>query len=190
MLASLTDRLIATVITIGSLLFPFIDGLDPAFKDVAINLVDNSLTLSMNLTNCYSDEFDRILTSGQPVTVHFLAELYDNRTRQVVLQRNFYHTARYNPLNKQFEIYRSERDEQRICETLDDAHVWFGALYRVKLITPENLERNRDYFFRISAYLEPITFIGEKSRFDLMLYWNNKKPKIDTETFNSAIFYR
>lgn len=190
MIETLTDRLIATIITIGSLLFPFIDGPDPAFTDVSVNLIDNSLALSLNLTNCYSDEFDRILTSGQPVTIRFLAELYDDRTRQVVLKRDFEHTIRYNPLNKQFAIYLSERDERRICETLDDAHACFGTLYRVKLLSPENLERDRDYFFRISAALDPITFIGEKSPFDLMLYWNNKKPKIDTETFNSAIFYR
>lgn len=123
------------------------------------------------------------------MTIRFLAELYDNRTRQVVLKRDFYHTIRFNPLNKQFAIYLSEKDERRICETLDDAHASFGTLYRVKLLSPENLERERNYFFRISAALEPITFIGEKSRFDLMLYWNNKKPKIDTDNFNSTIFY-
>ncbi|MBN2601649.1 MAG: hypothetical protein JXR87_06625, partial [Candidatus Marinimicrobia bacterium] len=68
-------------------------------------------------------------------------------------------------------------------------HLKFSTLNNIELLKSGDLEKEHDYFIRLSAYLEPITFIGDNSKLDLMLYWNNKKPVINTESFNLSIFY-
>ncbi|MDO9548940.1 MAG: DUF4390 domain-containing protein [Candidatus Marinimicrobia bacterium] len=189
MFGTITDRLIATIISVGSLFFPFIDGIEPAFNDVWLSIVENSLVLSMQLENCYTAELDKILMSGQPVTLRFRAELFDKAQKQPVLTKQFYHTLRYNPLEKQYRLYSSEKDNNDYYSTLQLVHLNFSSLSGVKLLKPGDLEKEHDYFIRLTAHLDPITFIGEKSDFDLMLYWNNKKPAVNTETFNISLFY-
>jgi len=189
MFGTITDRLIATIISVGSMFFPFIDGIEPVFNDVRISIVENALVLSMHLENCYTEELDKILMSGQAVTLRFQAELFDRDQKQPLLTKQFYQTLRYNPLEKHYRLYSSEKDDSDTYGTLPQVHMNFSALNNIKLLKSGDLEKGRDYFIRLMAYLDPVTFIGEKSNLDLMLYWNNKKPVVNTETFNLSIFY-
>ena len=189
MFGTITDRLIATIISVGSLFFPFIDGIEPVFSDVRIGIVENALVLSMCLENCYTEELDKILMSGQAVTLRFQAELFDHNQKLPVLTKQFHQTLRYNPLEKYYLLYFSEKDNSTIYYELQHVHLQFSTLNNIELLKSGDLEKGHDYFIRLTAYLDPITFIGEKSDLDLMLYWNNKKPVINTESFNLSIFY-
>jgi len=189
MFGTITDRLIATIISIGSLFFPFIDGIEPVFNDVRISIIENTLVLSMHLENCYTEELDKILMSGQVVTLRFQAELYDRIQTQPILIRQFYQTLRYNPLEKQYWLYSSEKDNSDTFSTLQQVHRNFSTLNNIYLLKAGDLEKGKNYFIRLTAYLDPITFISQKSNLDLMLYWNNKKPIVNTESFNLSIFY-
>jgi len=189
MFGTLTDRIISSVIAVGSLIFPFISGIDPLFTNVNLNRSENALVLSMYLDNCYTEELDNILMSGQTITLRFQAELYEKNRPNVILSRQFYHTLRYNPLEKKYTIYYSENERAEICNTLRQAHKYFSVVRRVEIIRPDDLVKNHTYYLQLSAYLEPVTFIGQKTDFNLMLYWNNKKPTIRTEEFDISIFY-
>jgi len=170
MFGTITDRLIATIISVGSLFFPFIDGIEPVFNNVRLNILENSLVLSLRLEDCYTKELDKILMSGQPVTLRFQAELFDKVKKQPVMNKQFYHTLRYNPLEKLYGLYSSEKDGSDTYGTLQLVHTNFNTIKGVKLFNARDLEKGHDYFIRLTAHLAPITFIGEESGLDLMLY--------------------
>ena len=189
MFGTITDRLIATIISVGSAFFPFIDGIEPAFSDVRLSVIENSLVLSLRLEDCYTEELDKILMSGQPATLRFQAELFDKGKKQPVLNKQFFHTLRYNPLEKLYSLYFSEKNGSETYGTLHLVHTNFSAVNEVKLFNAHDLEKGHDYFIRLTAQLAPVSFIGKDSALDLMLYWNNKKPVVNTETFDISLFY-
>lgn len=189
MFGTFTDRIIASIITIGSLFFPFIDGIEPVFTNVNLVRGESALVLSMYLENCYTDDLDKILMSGQPVTLQFSADLYDKAQTRPIMSKQFHHRLRYNPLEKRYQMYLSETGATEYFTTIQDVHKNFSAIDGLKIVTPSDIEKNHRYFIRLSAHLEPITFIGQDSDLDLMLFWNNKRPVVSTEVFDISIFY-
>jgi hypothetical protein len=190
MFETIADRLITTIISIGSLVFPFIESIEPIFTDVQFKVVGNSLYLSTTLENCYTEELDKVISSGQPVVVRFEAELFNDKVKKPVLKQEFFRSVRYNLLDKQYEVYLSEKDTRLLLQDIDRVHQNLTTLKEVKIIDSSNLKGGQQYYIRLTAALDNITFVGGESELDLMLFWNNRRPAINTSRFNSTIFIR
>ncbi len=188
MFNALTDRLIATIISIGSLFFPFLESIEPNFSNIQFNTVGSAVVLSMHLDNCYTDQLNQVISSGKTVKIFFQSELFRTKAKNPDHTQNFYHTVRYNLLENQYEVYFSETDRRRLFSDISLVHKYFTSVSNYQVLKSEDLKSGQDYYIRLTAYLENITFIGEDSDLDLMLFWNNKKPSVDTEVFNSSIF--
>jgi len=188
MFDTIADRLITTIISIGSLIFPFIESIEPTFTEVQFKVVGNSLYLSATLENCYTTELDKVITSGQSVMVRFEAELFSEKTKKPVLKQEFFRSVRYNLLDKRYEIYLSEKESRLFVKDIDQVHQNLVTLKDVKIIDSSNLRHGQQYYIRLSALLENITFIGGGSELDLMLFWNNHRPIVNTSSFNTTIF--
>jgi len=188
MFDTIADRLITTIISIGSLIFPFIESIEPIFTEVQFEVVGNSLYLSATLENCYTDELDKVISSGQSVIVRFEAELFSEKAKKPVLKQEFFRSVRYNLLDKQYEAYLSEKGSHLFLKDIEMVHQNLVTLKDVKIIDSSDLKRGQQYYIRLTAWLENVTFIGGESELDLMLFWNNHRPIVNTNSFNSTIF--
>ena len=188
MFDTIADRLITTIISIGSLIFPFIESIEPIFTNVQFEVVGNSLYLSATLENCYTEELDKVISSGQSVIVRFVAELFTEKDKKPVLEQEFFRSVRYNLLDKQYEIYLSEKESRLFLKDIAQVHQNLVTLKDVKIINSSNLKRGQQYYIRLTALLDNITFIGGESELDLMLFWNNHRPVVNTSSFNLTIF--
>jgi hypothetical protein len=188
MFSALTDRLIASIISIGTALFPFMESIEPNISGVRFNTEGNAVVLSLYIDNCYTEQLNQVISSGQTVTLHYQLELYQKTAKKPVRTMHFFHRVRYNLLENHYEMYCSETDQRRFLPDLLQVHKNFTAVARIPVLKAGDLTIGQDYFFRLSAYLENIAFVGEEPDLDLMFFWNNKRPSIDTETFNSSIF--
>lgn len=188
MFDTIADRLITTIISIGSLIFPFIESIEPIFTDVQFKVVGNALYLSATLENCYTEELDKVISSGQPVIVRFEAELFNEKAKKPVLNNKFFRSVRYNLLDKQYEVYLSEKEMRLLLGDINLVHQHLATLRDVKIFDSSNLKRGQQYYIRLTGLLENITFIGGESELDLMLFWNNHRPVVNTSSFNSTIF--
>jgi hypothetical protein len=84
----------------------------------------------------------------------------------------------------------SEKDTRLLLQDIDRVHQNLTTLKEVKIIDSSNLKGGQQYYIRLTAALDNITFVGGESELDLMLFWNNRRPAINTSRFNSTIFIR
>lgn len=190
MFDTLAERLIATIISVGSLVFPFIESIEPTFTEARIAVIGNRLCLSTQLENWHTPELDRVISSGQAIRLAFQIEVYRKDDKQPLLQQEFRHTARFNLIDKNYEISFSELEEKRTAPSLEHLHTIFARLEEVKILEAANLKKGVQYYLRVTAKLEKIAFLDKGSDFDLMLFWNSQKPTVISDYFDLNIFLR
>ncbi len=188
MFESILDKLISSVIAIGSLIFPFVSGTDAVFENVDFFIDENKMYFSGQLANCYTKEFDEILKSGQGVKLNFKIELFSEKGTEPKLKQNFYHKLRYNLIDKKFVLYISEKETSLQLRTINDVHLEFARIDRHQILNTSNLKEGKKYYVRITAYMDKITFYELSENFDLMLYWNNNQPVTESNLFDLSLF--
>jgi len=95
---------------------------------------------------------------------------------------------KYSLIDEKFNISCTEWDEKYETLSILDAHKKFSAISEYNVTGSDQIKRDKNYYIQITADLEPIMFLGNKDKLDLMLFWNKKKPVIRSKTFNSSIF--
>ena len=188
MVESFIEHLISSVIAVGSLLFPFITGTNASFDDVNFYVNGNSMYFSGQLINCYTTEFDEILKSGQTITLNFKFELYKQNGKKPVFSHNIYRTLKYDLVDESFTLFLSENRLSLYLNSVEGMHEEFTKIRNYKVLNSVKIREGQRYFIRISAYLEKITFYDISEKFDLMLYWNNSVPVIESKMFDSSLF--
>jgi hypothetical protein len=188
MFDKIAEQLIAIVISIGSLIFPSIKGTQPVFNELQLVVTANMLYLSTELQDCYTPEFDKVLSSGQAVTLYFQFEIYLEKSERPIIKRDFSHIVRYNPLDRQFELYCSESNTYHYFNSLEQVHANFTRLQQVPLLEAVNLEAGRSYYLRAEAYLADIRLLGEGVELNMMLFWDEKRPVARSGLFDLSFF--
>ena len=188
MFSTLTDRLIASIISIGSLLFPFMENIEPTFRDIKFNTSGNVVVLSLYLDNWYTEQLNQVISSGQTIKLFYQLDLLQESGKKPVQTKRFYHTVRYSLLDNRYEILTSETGRLQYFPDISEVHSHFTTVTNFPVLKSGDLESGKDYYFRLTAYLENIAFIGDDSDFNLMFFWNDKNPSVNTEVFNSTIF--
>ena len=182
------ENLVSTIVAVGSLFFPFIQGVEPAFSDVRIEVSSGKMYLSTQVINCYTEELDKVLASGQEIRLNFRIEVFPEKSSKAVLRKTFYHSVKHNLLDANFDVFFSEEDVHRQFNDITSVHAGFTNVDRVKIVEADNLLPGKRYFIRISAELDDITFLGTQDDLDLMLFRNNTEPTIRTELFDLSRF--
>ncbi len=182
------EGLISSVIFLGSLFFPFIQGVEPDFADLQLAVQRTQLYLNTRIVNCYSEDLDKVLMSGQEIRLHFRLEARTERGNKTVLSRTFFHSMKYNIIDQVFSVYLSERDVEQQYRDIGAVHGAFTRVEELAVLRAADLEAGRSYVLEISAYLDPVTFVGSQDKIDLMLFWNNQKPVLRSQPFTDSIF--
>jgi len=182
MFQSIVERLAATAIAVGSVFFPTVDGTNAVFENPEINVNGGQVVISATLNNCFTEELDRIIQSGNPVRFYFRVSLMDGDD-QVIRFMDFHHQVRYNLVDQYYQVYYSEREQSLNLSTIEDAHNYMSAINEYRVIDENALEVGAEYSIEIRAYMLNMNLPGAQDEIDMMGYWNNTEPVIKTSAF-------
>ncbi|MFQ6678434.1 MAG: DUF4390 domain-containing protein [Fidelibacterota bacterium] len=184
---SLFQKTINTVVAVGSLFYSTIDGVRADFTHLDVDVYQNTVIVSTQLINCYSDGLDQIFKSGERVIFHYKLELLSDDNHQPIYRKNFNHSIRYSLLEKTYDIYKSEIETIQLGLDLDEAKSELSLIYNVPTIDVTELNSNTNYYFRITAWMESIRIQGMDKTLNLMFYWSGIRPEKISPKFQDMI---
>jgi len=192
MLETWVQKLASTAIAVGSMFFTSITGTNATFQNPAIDIEGSQIVVSADLHDCFTEELDRILQSGKPVRFNYRVEIFqklDGNAKEdtVVLAKEFYHQVRYNLVDNFYRIYISENGETEDVLSIGEVHTKLSTITNYKVIEADQLESDKKYYIRLTAFLHKIQLPGMKEELDLMSYWNDTAPFLVTQTFDRSM---
>ncbi len=188
MFNALYQKIIISVLSLGTALFTNIAGVRPEFANGLIEQAGTRLVCSAELTNCWTPEFDQILRSGQIIIIHYRVELFAEGALLPQENKSFNHELRYNVLDETFTVRKIETGEVITSRNLDDAKAVLTHIKRFEFTESKNLKPATMYYLRVSAGLNHITLPGMPDEINLMNYWKNARPLYLSEPFSKTDF--
>lgn len=178
----------ATIISVGSLFYSAILGVNAEFDELLLKSRGDRLVLSTQLTNCFSDDLDRIFSSGKEVKINFIVQVLDKVKDKLAQETAFYHSIRFSLIEKVYTVHLSEIEEDRYGLTLEEAKNLIVEIEEYFVIS-ENLLQDRGlYEVKITASMGKIFLPGMDEKTNLMFYWNSLKPTVSSDSFTINIF--
>ncbi len=183
MFQSIVEKLAATAIAVGSVFFTTVDGTNAVFENPEIHTNGGKVVISATLSNCFTEELDRIFQSGRPVRFYFRVTLHRSGSGQVVRFNDFHHQVRYDLVDQYYQIYLSEKEQTVNAVSLEEVHRYMTTIQEYQVIDESALENDQQYYVEIRAYMLKIRLPGVKDEINMMSYWNKTEPTIRTELF-------
>ncbi len=187
MLSALSQKITSLIIAAGSLFFSSVTGINPGFSDVKIVVEDDQIVCSASLTNCYSEELDKIFLSGQNIKINFTIQTFEQGKKKPIYEKKFYHKIKYDLVDEYFEVYRLEKDDNLIIYSLQEAKDKLARIENVETVNLDLLKFGKKYYIKLIATMQPIFFDAIKKNIDLMIYWNYKKATFSSELFEKSV---
>ncbi|MFQ6604930.1 MAG: DUF4390 domain-containing protein [Fidelibacterota bacterium] len=183
LLTSLYKQIITTVITVGSLFYSTINGVRATLDPIQLETDGNQVLVSTQLVNCYSDDFDEILSSGKRIYFHLNVKLYETGVRQPVWEDEFFNAISYSHLDRIYEVYHSHTKEFLSNLTFDQAKRQLASFSAIPIISMGELDPEKEYYLKITARLDKIYLEGMDEPINLMFYWSGIPPEITSQPF-------
>lgn len=173
MFDTISKSITTLVVAVGALLNT---NLSPVFHEVKLDYTNDKFICSAKLDDCFNEDLDKILSSGQEVKVDYVLQVLTEE-KEVIAQKNFYHEMSYDLIDGRFIIFLSEKEKYKFYESLEEVKSVFTTLESI--IVTEKLPdlKNGFFYFKIVATLRPIYMESIEKHFDLIKYWNNKPAK-------------
>jgi len=187
MFEAIAQRITSTAIALGSMVFASVAGTNATFDAPDITVSGSKIVISTQLTECFTEELDKIFQSGQPIRIYFRVSLHEQQSDNPVLVKDFYHQVRYSLVDKYYEVYLSEKDASTTAISIGEVHRNLASVNQYGVIEADYLEPGTHYYIRITAYMQKIQLPGMEDEIDLMNYWNGKEPELRTEPFEKSM---
>ncbi len=189
----IANKIISGIIAVGSLFYSTITGVNPAFTEIKLHPSVQSLFVSAQLNDCFSSDFDEILTSGQIVTIKFELGVYRINKQKLnpykkVLECKFHHDFKYHLIDKYFSVTHSETNNEKLFSSVEDAKEYLSFIPRVFAVNLKDIQSNKRYFIKLKASMKSISLPAINEEIITMLYWNSIHPEITTPIFTEEIF--
>jgi hypothetical protein len=184
----LTKKIITTIISVGSLFYSTIPGVNARLSDIQLTARGEQLLISARLENCFSAGLDQIFRSGKEIKIHFRAELVNARNNKTVLDTTFYHSIRYSVLDDVFDVFYSESDLVYPNLYLDQAKALLTEIKAFGITTTDHISPDNFYLIRLEAWLDKMKFQGMEEPLNLMFYWNSIRPSSRSTFFDLNLF--
>ncbi|MCF7796911.1 MAG: DUF4390 domain-containing protein [Lentisphaeria bacterium] len=182
------NKIITTLLSLGTALFTNIQGVDAEFTNGLIEQDGQIIVASAELINCWTPELDRILRSGHPVKITYRLELFARENLRALTSQSIAHELRYSTLDDIFTIYRSETNQEVTVRSIENAKLVLAQLKRVGIINVDELVDDKTYYLTVSAALNRISLPGMDEELNLMAYWKGIRPDYRSEFFTKADF--
>jgi len=186
--AAFSKKVISTVIAVGSMFYSTIDGVTPTMSITDFHFRNEYLYVSTVLENCYTDELNQILASGNEIPINFNVELFEENAKTADTTFTYNHILRYSPLDKDFSVYLSEENRFIHSLSFDQAKSIFTNFNQRSIISSKVLPDNRRYYIKLTAWLDRIHLQGMEDELNLIYYWNSIKPTDSSPLFTRAHF--
>ncbi len=188
MFEGFTKSVITGIITVGSMFYSTISGVNAEFSGIDVFARGETIYVSAQLENCFSEDLDEIFHTGQPIRIHYKIQLFFEDSDLPFYQQSLFRELTYDVLDRDYSIRHSEAEELLDCETLDTAKILMSSVQGYALLSKDLLNRNEQYYIKITAYMDKIYMPEMDQELNLMFYWNSIKPEISTDIFTAEIF--
>jgi hypothetical protein len=186
--AAFSKKVISTIIAVGSMFYSTIDGVTPKMSITDIFFRNENLFVSTVIENCFTEELDQILASGNEIPINFDIELYKENAKLPDTTFSFHHTLHFSPLDKDFSVYLSEQNRYIHSLNFEEAKSLFTNFNQQSIISSDDLSDEINYFIKITAWLDKINMQGLEEELNLIYYWNSIKPNSNTPLFSKSNF--
>ena len=186
--AAFSKKVISAMIAFGSMFYSTIDGVTPKIEPINISFKNDAAYISTNLTNCYTEEFDQILQSGNEIPIYFLIELFENDKIKPDTSFTFRHSIRYSPIDYDFIVRIENRDKNYSSLNFGQAKTLFPQVNKLRIISSNQIAGGNKYYFKITAWLDKVKLEGMEEELNLLYYWNSIKPTSKSPVFTKRDF--
>ncbi len=186
--AAFSKKVISTIIAVGSMFYSTIDGVIPEMTLNEIAFESDYCIVSTVITNCYTAELDQILASGNEIPIHFDIELYKTDEREPDSTFSFFHLLKFSPLENNYKIFLSEKNEVINGLSLQQAKTLFTSIIDHRILSSKDVESDTEYYLIITAWLDKIQLQGMEEELNLIYYWNSIKPSTISPSFTKSDF--
>lgn len=186
--AAFSKKVISSIIAVGSMFYSTIDGVTPTMAISDLQFRNEYLIVSTIIENCFTEELEQILASGNEIPVHFSIELFEENAKEPDSTITFYHALRFSPIDKDFSVYLSENNRIINALTINEAKSTLTGILNFRAISSKDLPDQRKYYLRISAWLDKIKLQGMEEELNLIYYWNSIKPHSTSPLFSKSDF--
>ncbi|NQV36906.1 MAG: DUF4390 domain-containing protein [Candidatus Marinimicrobia bacterium] len=183
LLSGLFKQVVTTVITVGSMFYSTIDGVNATFSDVEVHTDGKQLFISTQLESCFTDDFDRILNSGKRIYFHYKVELYDQNKSIPIFSEEYFNAISFSHLDNIYEVYQSHEESFTSDLTLPRAKTLLASLQNVSLLSLDYLNSGTIYTVKVSSWLDKIKLEGMEEPINLMFYWSSLRPETQSNPF-------
>lgn len=187
-LAAFSKKVISAIIAVGSMFYSTINGVTPNLIITDMQFRNDYVVISSEITNCYTEELDQILATGNEILLHFIMELYRENAKEPDSTYSFFHALQFSPIEKNYNIYLSERNEYIYSLNREEAKTLFTNIFEQRFLSSGDLLTNRRYYIKITAWLDKIRLKGMEEELNLIYYWNSIKPNNVTPLFTKSNF--
>jgi len=184
----LSKKVVATVIAIGSMFYSTISGVVAEFDELYLGTRGDQLVISTRILNGFSEDLDRIFSSGMEIQIHFLVEVLDATNEEIVHDTTFYHSVKFSLVDHIYEVFYSNNGDRLEGLSLEEAKERLVEISEKGVVLSSQLAFNVQYLLRLTAYMEKIRLPGMEEDLNLMFYWSSLKPAVTSEPFTKDIF--
>ncbi|MBC8477957.1 MAG: DUF4390 domain-containing protein [Candidatus Delongbacteria bacterium] len=188
MFEALSQTLAAWVIAAGSVFVSPESSTEVDFSQPTLTLEENRIVLSVELVDWHTEEMDRILESGQTLTIHFDLDVYQEREQAPYNSYSFDHAITMDLIDQTYHINCSEQELEYQTTTLNEMRNHAGSLRSFNLLDLNELQGDTSFVFELRAHLENIDLPGLMNDFDMMRYWRGKIPRLESPSFKRSDF--
>jgi len=185
-----SKMIITSVISVGSLFYSTITGVNASFSELKLSTKGDRIIITSRLENCYSPEFDQILSSGLEIKIHFLAKLIDMENKNNTRDTTFYHSLKYSVLDDDYEVFTSENQKYFNHYSLDQSKLILARIDMFQVIKIEEMKQRNNYQIKLTAWMDKIELKSMDEPLNLMFYWKSIKPSALTVPFSKTDFVR
>ena len=186
--SAFSKKVISSIIAIGSMFYSTIDGVTPTMSINDLYFSNEHLVINTVMTNCYTEELDQILASGNKIPVNFDVDLYSGNNRLPDTTYSFFHILQFSPIDKNYSVFLSEKNEFIYSLNIEQAKILFTSLTDLEILSSNDLNSQHSYHIKITAWLDKIHLRGMEEDLNLNFYWNSIKPSVNTPVFRKSDF--
>ena len=128
----------------------------PFVQNINITSADDSLVLSAEVQNCFTEEMLEGVHNAIPVTFRFYIDLrqmhsywFDGRILKLVVN----HTLSYDPIKQEYQVAFSEKKQPKTTRSLDKAKKMMAELHSIPLVKLRQLASANIYVLYVKATL-------------------------------------
>jgi hypothetical protein len=153
-----------------------------------ISVDQSNISLSVSLKNGIDEEMRKMIAAGTPIPLFLLIDLEDTEQNTIVTNIKHMNLLQYNPVNYEYSIF-NQSGLKKYFTDIDSAIKAFAQFRDVHICSLSIINKESQYVIKIQSLLgtTKIDALGGND-FDLMYYWDYKRPSLKTEPVSGKLF--